>query len=1343
MSYRSALVCKGDEYPLVPRKADHSHFQARPVSARSWTLTRTLLMALLSLVYASTARAQIDVQSLSGRQTPYRVLDGTAKMLGHYNPGQTLRVVFGLQPPHMAEEEQFLKDLQTKGSPRYHHFLTAEEWNARFAPSAQDEQAVVDWAESQGMKVSHRYPNRLLVDVEAPAGAFEKALNLNINNYQLGAASFFSNDADPIIPASLTNIVHSVGGLNNLQVLHPSNRGVKEPAFAQYVPGPVVAAGKSGSHGADRTKLPAALAKSLAASPTPGLTGGAYDPTDMFSSQAYDTNGLYALGHCCNPLHNPGVTPPETSIAIATAGTQDGNDFAGFHNQYPYLADHWQQFYIDGTPSCCDGEGTMDMEWATAMSNSFGSYVDTAMIYLYDGVNANFSTFNDIYNQILNDGKARVFSSSWGCAEFDCTSQATMDTDHAIFNQMIGQGWTLVGISHDGGATASCVGHDAVSYPGSDPDVVSAGGTTLYLNGDSTFNSEVAWSGGPGGCGTNDGGSGGGFSAYYPTPWYQSGLNVGSRAVPDISLNADWWNTPQNIFFNGSLSGNGGTSIVAPQLAGFFANENAYLLYLSTITGGLCNGHGCAPMGNANPYLYWFGLNPGYAPHYPYYDITSGCNNNDVTASLGLGYYCAGTGYDEVTGWGNPNMLQLAWAINTYQAGDFGAPYATFSGPTTNQWYNTDQTVSWTLTDTTADGLPATGVAGFSQAWDTDPGNVFSEATPGAGNSYYSGPQFPNATSGSLNLSWAGSQGCHTVNIRAWDNTGYPSGDLTYGPLCYDTVTPSTSASLLPLANGYGWDKANVQVSLKASDPGAGSGTGSGVAATYYLVDANFCLFVCPVYSGPISITSEAKHTVRYWTKDVAGNFESSHTIAVNIDKTAPHTSATLSGNMVVTLTRTDSLSGVVSTVYQIDGGAAQTYTAPFTVSKPGSHTVAFHSTDYAGNVETTQSVGFIVKAGTATAVASSLNPSAFGKVVIFTATVSSGSGTPTGTVTFKNGASVLGTIALSLGKALLATSALSVGTHSITASYGGGTNFLGSTSPTLAETVNKAGTNTSVVSSLNPSTFGKVVTFTATVSSGSGTPMGTVTFKNGASVLGTVALSLGKAMFATSSLSVGTHSITAAYGGGTNFNASTSGALSEVVNKAASSTAVSSSVNPSSFNQSVTFTAKVKSATTGIPAGNVTFKNGTVVLGTVALNSSGVATFTTSSLSLGSHSITANYAGGTNFTSSASAVLTQTVNKAATTALIASSLNPSVRGKAVTFTVTVKPAFGGTPTGTVTFKNGTAVLGTGALNTTTHQASFVSSGLTVGTHSMTAVYGGDAHFNPVTSPVLSQVVNP
>ena len=1339
------------------------------VPSPDWkSLVAVILLLMVATGFSSRpAMAQApDMTRLTGH-TPNVVMDGTAKLVGHYNPNQMLRLVIGLQPPHMAEEEQFLEELQTKGSPQFHHFLTAEEWNARFAPSAQDEQAVVDWATAQGLTPTYRYPNRLLVDVEAPIAMIEKAFNVTINSYQLDATTTsFSNDRDPAIPASLAGIIHSVGGLNNLQVLRPANKAAAEPNFPVYVPGPVMATGPTGGGSGDRKKMLAALAKSQAEGPTPGMTSGAYDPTDIYSSEAYDTRALYNQGHCCNPLGNPGSTPPETSIAIATAGTQNPNDFQGFHNQYPYLAWHYQLYYIDGTPSCCDGEGTMDFEWSTAMSNSFGSLVDTSLVYMYDGVNSNFSTFTDIYNRVLSDGQARVFSSSWGCAEIDCTPTSVMDTDHAIFNAMIGQGWTLVGIAHDGGATAPiypggvhmCPNHDAVSYPGSDPNFVSGGGTQLSLFSGPVFNSEVTWTGGPAGCAANDGGGGGGNSAYWPSPFYQLG-SAYPRQVPDIALNADWYYTPQNIFFNGSLSGNGGTSIVAPEVAGFFANENSYLLYLSTITGGLCNGHTCAPIGNPNIYLYYFGNNPGYAPHFPFYDITSGCNNNDITALYGLAYYCAAVGRDLATGWGSFNMFELAWAINTYQAGDFGAPVVSFSGPLANHWYNSDQVVSWTVADTSSDGLPPTGVAGFSQAWDSDPGDEFSEPTPGSGNSFYSGPQYPNATTGCLDLagaSCAGSvgQGWHTVNVRAWDNTGF-TANYTYGPVGYDTIPPITGHGQSPAANGSGWNKSPVNVTLSAFDPGAPS-TGSGVFATYYNVDNGSCsptlLGTCIAYGGPFNVTVQGVHTVYFFSRDVAGNFEMRNTATVRIDETAPVSAASLSGTLKgsvyagpvkVTLSASDNLSGVASTAYQINGGSMQTYTAPFSVANLGSNTITFHSTDKAGNVETTKTVSFTIKGATTTSVGSSKNPSVLGSPVTFTATVTSTVGTATGTVTFKNGATMLGTGSLVAGKATLTTSSLTPGSHSITAVYGGGADFLASTSPVLTQTV-LAVTSTSVIASANPSVFGQTVTFTATVTSvTAGTITGSVTFKDGSSVLGSGIISGGKAKFSTSALAVGSHSITGEYSGNAAYTTSTSSSLSHTVDKASSSTTVSSSHNPSVFGQSLTFTATVAAVApgSGTPTGTVTFKNGATVLGTGTL-SSGKATFSTSALAVGPHSITAIYSGSIHYNTSTSAVLTETENKASSSTSMISSHNPSVFGQSVAFTATVAALApgSGTPTGTVTFKNGATVLATATLSS--GRATFSTSALAVGSHSITAVYGGSIDYGTSTSSVLTQAVN-
>ena len=85
---------------------------------------------------------------------------------------------------------------------------------------------------------------------------------------------------------------------------------------------------------------------------------------------------------------------------------------------------------------------------------------------MYDGANSNLSTFTDAFNRALSDGLARVLSTGWGGAEFDGIPQSVMDTDHGIFNAMIGQGWTLVAASGDYGATADCLNQDAVLYPG-------------------------------------------------------------------------------------------------------------------------------------------------------------------------------------------------------------------------------------------------------------------------------------------------------------------------------------------------------------------------------------------------------------------------------------------------------------------------------------------------------------------------------------------------------------------------------------------------------------------------------------------------------------------------------------------------------------------------------------------------------------------------------------------------------------------------------------------------------------------------------------------------------------
>ena len=168
-------------------------------------------------------------------------------------------------------------------------------------------------------------------------------------------------------------------------------------------------------------------------------------------------------------------------------------------------------------------------------------------------------------------------------------------------------------------------------------------------------------------------------------------------------------------------------------------------------------------------------------------------------------------------------MLQLAWAFNWHLLADDGRPAVTFSGPSPGVWYRTDQTVGISVADT-GGGFPASGVAGFSDAWNTDPGDPTTEATPGAGNSFYSGPEFPNATSGSLDLAAEG-QGCDTVNVESWDNMGLQSGDVTDGPLCFDSVAPNiTAAPAVSLLGAVGPIHSTVPVSVTWAGNDATSG---------------------------------------------------------------------------------------------------------------------------------------------------------------------------------------------------------------------------------------------------------------------------------------------------------------------------------------------------------------------------------------------------------------------------------------------------------------------------------------------------------------------------------------
>jgi hypothetical protein len=401
------------------------------------------------------------------------------------------------------------------------------------------------------------------------------------------------------------------------------------------------------------------------------------------------------------------------------------------------------------------------------------------------------------------------------------------------------------------------------------------------------------------------------------------------------------------------------------------------------------------------------------------------------------------------------------------------------------------------------------------------------------------------------------------------------------------------------------------------------------------------------------------------------------------------------------------------------------------------------------------------------TSSAPSLQSVIAGQSITFTAGVSntSGSGfTPTGTITFKDGTTVLATVTLdNTGHATYTTTSLPGNStypwaaHFISAGYSGDTHFSAGTA-ILMQSVHRSGTTTTVTSSPNASTFGQAVTFTATVSpvvSGLGAVTGLVTFEEGTTVLGAAGVnSSGAATLTTAALGAGSHTITAVYYSDLVY-ATSSGddsASPQVVNKANTTTAVDSSSSPTVSGQSVTITATVTvnspgSQTAANPTGTVTFYDGGVAIGTGSLSNSAAdtATFTTSTLSATTHTITAAYSSGdANFNASpASASISQVVNKDATSNVLTSSPNPSSPGQAVTLTaiVTANAPGSGIPTGTVTFKTIKSTLATVTLNSAGH-ATFTTSSLPVGTTTLTAVYNGDGNFLASSGNVAQSVTS-
>jgi hypothetical protein len=375
----------------------------------------------------------------------------------------------------------------------------------------------------------------------------------------------------------------------------------------------------------------------------------------------------------------------------------------------------------------------------------------------------------------------------------------------------------------------------------------------------------------------------------------------------------------------------------------------------------------------------------------------------------------------------------------------------------------------------------------------------------------------------------------------------------------------------------------------------------------------------------------------------------------------------------------------------------------------------------------------------TSTALLVSPSPSVCQQPVTLTATLTPG--TATGSVEFFDGATSLGTSLVSGGQAVLMPGALSVGAHTLHAVYTPTGIYLGSTSPDVPHTVTKATPGVSVASDVNPSVWAQPVTFTATVTPSTAT--GTVTFRDSLTVLGTVALSGGTAQVVRSNLYTGNHtSITVTYNSDACYSARTSAVYSQAVYRATSTTSLTADINPSFFGQVVKLTATV---TVGA-SGRVSFYDAGSLIGTAAVNASGLAILNVGNLLPGTHTLTATYPGDSHYEASAAAPHTQVVTQVPSTISMSAPVpSPALCRQDVVLTATVTPL---DAEGTVTFlDNGnpfvpplTAPVISGVAIAVAQSS--VSPRFAVGSHTLTASYGGSSVYTGSSSGPQSLTVN-
>jgi uncharacterized repeat protein (TIGR01451 family) len=433
---------------------------------------------------------------------------------------QRLKLAIGLPLRSREALTNLLGQFYDPASPRYHQYLTPEQFTADFGPTEADYQAVLDFARAHHLAVIGTHPNRTLVNVEATVEDIEKTFNVRMHNYQhpWENRQFYAPDAEPSV--DLATPLLAINGLNNYRLPRPLIRHSLGP---QSSPGQSFSgSGPGGTY----------MGSDFRAAYVPGsfLTG---------------VGEVVALFECADYFPSD-IATYEILAGLPSVPLQKVRVDGGAPPPFPF----------DGG----NGEVALDIEMAVSMAPGLSE------ILVYEGPDDTPTIDLDILNRIASDNLARQISSSWLIGD---------DAQYAqIYQQFAAQGQSFFQASGDSGGY----------YPGifqfeDSPLVTLVGGTTLTTSGPGgAWVSETVWNNGYDPTAGHEWAGGGGISQNYSIPVWQQGIDMtasqGSttmRNVPDVALTAD------NIFVladDGVEEPSGGTSAAAPLWAAFAALVN-------------------------------------------------------------------------------------------------------------------------------------------------------------------------------------------------------------------------------------------------------------------------------------------------------------------------------------------------------------------------------------------------------------------------------------------------------------------------------------------------------------------------------------------------------------------------------------------------------------------------------------------------------------------------------------------------------------------------------------------------------------------------------------------------